>query len=451
MNKKIVRMLVLTLALCAGVILSSTVQAAPADLPAQQTNLLKNAGFEFPYNSDGAASEWIRWHQNSSEDQFDDCTNGYHKLPNWSAETVSSGLIHNGAASQHIGLQWGTWHAGVWQNVSVTPGSTYRFTVHANGRGSNNNYPAASETGLQMNVRVGIDPNGSGVWHDGDVAWSGTINPHDSWQAVSKEVTAVGNTITVFTSANWGVQGVDQCRLHLDVWFDSAELIEVGPPPTNTPPPQPTLPPATLAPLATNTPTAVPATATPEIPPTETAVPPTATPETPPGGTICVNAFADNNSNGVRDNTEGYMGNVTFTVASANAVVGQAVSTGTPNPFCFEGLEPGSYQVAQIVPGRLEMTTAGNAAIQVEEGQRVGVEFGSRIRLDDGTTTNPPAAEVADVNTGTTDVSAAETDNEAPAAEDDGFNIANISGLLVMILAVILLGVLFFLLLRRSA
>jgi hypothetical protein len=447
MKKLIVRIVVVTLALCAAVIFSTAAQAAPANVPAQQaTNRLKNPGFEFPYNTDGAASDWVRWHQNSSEDQFSDCANGYHKRPNWSAETVSAGLIHSGGVSQHVGNQWDTWHAGVWQNVSVTPGSTYRFTVYANGRGTNNAYPSPSESGLQMNVRVGIDPNGSGLWNDSDVSWSGAINPHDSWQAVSHQVTAVGNTITVFTAANWGVKGVNQCRAHLDVWFDSAELIEVGPPPTNTPAPQPTSPPPPPAPIATNTATAVPASPTPDVPPTETPVPPTVTPETPPGGTICVNAFADDNNNGVRDVTEGYMGNVTFTVATETAVVGQAVSTGTGNPFCFEGLDPGSYQVAQIVPGRLEMTTAGNATIQVEEGQTVGVEFGSRININDGSI---PADQVADA--GQPETTAPEAAPDTPVADEGGLSVASISGLLVMILAVILLGVLFFVVLRRSA
>ncbi len=444
--KTFIRITVLASILFVAVVVSSNVKAAPAALPAQQTNLLKNAGFELPYNSDGAAVDWVRWHRNSSEDQFLDCTNGYHKLPVWSAETTSSGLIHSGSASQHVGNQWDTWQAGVWQNVAVTAGSTYRFTVQANGRGTNDNYPSPSEGGLQMNVRVGIDPNGSGVWHDGDVNWSGMINPHDSWQAVSTEVTATSNTITVFTSANWGVQGVNQCRKHLDVWFDTAELIEVGPPPTSTPVPQPTSPPPPPAPLATNTAVPPTATVTTEIPATETAVPASPTPEPPAGGTVCINAFADTNGNGLRDATEGYMGNVTFTLASGVAVTGQAVSSGTSDPFCFEGIEPGSYQVAQIIPGALEMTTAGNATILVEAGQTVGVEFGSRIRTGE----EGNVEEVASVDQPTVVAVEEGTTQPETAVADDGLGVAGISGLIVMVLAVLLLGGLLFAVLRRS-
>lgn len=329
---------------------------------------------------------------------------------------------------------------------NVTPGSTYRFTVYAYGRGSSDDYPNPSEPGLQMNVRVGIDPNGSGLWNDSDVFWSGTINPHDVWQPVSVEVTATGNQISVFTSADWGVEGINQCRKHLDVWFDTAELIEAGPPPTNTPEPLPTLPPP---PPVTNTPTPIPASPTPEVIPTDTPVPPTATPTLPPGGTICINAFADANGNGTRDSNEGFMGNVTFTVANGANVVGQAVSGGTGDPFCFEGLAAGNYQVAQIVPGRLEMTTAANASIQVEEGRTVGVEFGSRLR-DESNAAPVASDQVAAVEPTAVQAVEAAADQQAAASNDGGFSLAAISGLLVMVVAVVLLGVLIFLALRRS-
>lgn len=409
-----------------------------------QTNLLKNPGFELPYNSDGSANSWGRWFRVSSADKFDDCTKGYHKEPHWSAETNSSPLINSGSASQHVGNSWDTWAAGVLQTVNVTPGSTYRFTVWARGRGSNDDYPAPSEGGLRMDVQVGIDPNGSGVWSDGDVKWSGFIQPHDQWQQVSVEVTATGDKVSVFTAGDYGLEGANQCRAHLDVWFDSAELIEVGPPPTNTPVPQPTSPPpppATSTPIPTETPV-----------PTETAVPtevPTNTPEPPAGATICVNAFADDNGNGQFDTNEGYMGSVAFRMASSTQVIGQAVSSGTDEAICFDGLEPGVYQIEQIVPGPLEMTTAANTSVTVTEGQTAGVQFGSRLRIESD------AAEpdsVADAGSATVAPTAAS--DEAPqTAEtpDEGSNLASYSGLIVLVLAVILLGGILFVVLRRTA
>src|SRR5690606_31184148 len=88
------------------------------------------------------------------------------------------------------------------------------------------------------------------------------------------------------------------------------------------------------------------ATNTPEVVPTETPAPtntPAPTETVPPKGTVCVNAYSDDNANGVRDANEGFMGGVTFTLATSTTLVGQAVSTGTDNEICFEGLEPGQY------------------------------------------------------------------------------------------------------------
>lgn len=416
---------------------------------AAQTNLLNNPGFELPYNNDGSASGWGRWFRNSSADLFDDCAKGYHKEPHWSAETVSAPLINSGSASQHVGNSWDTWAAGVLQTVTVKPGSTYRFSVWARGRGSNDNYPAPSESGLRMDIQVGIDPNGSGLWNDADVKWSGFIQPHDVWQQVSVEVTATGDKISVFTAGDYGLQGVNQCRAHLDVWFDSAELIEVGPPPTNTPVPQPTSPPP---PPATSTPIPQPTAV-----PTETSVPtavPTNTPEPPAGATLCINAFADDNGNGQLDAGEGFMGNVAFRVATATQVVGQAISTGTDAAVCFENLEAGSYQVEQILPGRLEMTTAANASVTLVEGQTAGVQFGSRIRLEDAPAATDQPDSVSDAGSAVeTPTAAADTENEETAVSSPNTSLsgASIGGLVLLVVAVILLGAILFVVLRRMA
>lgn len=436
MNKSSFKLIMLVLLL--------VVMGSQAQQSAAQTNLLQNPGFELPYNSDGSANSWGRWFRVSGADKFDDCTKGYHKEPHWNAETVSAPLINSGSASQHVGNSWDTWAAGVLQTVNVTPGSTYRFTVWARGRGSNDNYPAPSEGGLRMDVQVGIDPNGSGVWNDGDVKWSGFIQPHDQWQQASVEVTATGDKVTVFTAADYGLEGVNQCRAHLDVWFDSAQLIEVGPPPTNTPVPQPTSPPpppATSTPIPTETPV-----------PTETAVPteaPTNTPESPAGATVCVNAFADDNGNGQFDNNEGYMGSVAFRVASGSQVIGQAVSTGTNEPVCFEGLEPGAYQIEQVVPNPLEMTTAANTSVTVAEGQTAGVQFGSRLRVE-GNTSEPDS--VADAGSATVEPTAVGDElPETVETPEEESGLASYSGLILLVVAVILLGGLLFVVLRRTA
>ena len=411
-------------------------------LPAQaQSNLLENPSFEQPYQSNGEANNWGRWHRNSSEDMFDDCTNGYHKRPSWSPESNSS-LVRDGSTSQHIGNQWDTWSAGVFQNVPVTAGSTYRFTVWAYSRGGGSNFPNPSDGDLNSNVQVGIDPNGSGVWNEADVVWSGKINPLDNWQQISVEVTATGNQVSVYTRADWGVPGANQCRAHLDTWFDAAELVEIGPPPTNTPVPQPTSPPP---PPSTNTPVPPTPTPTSDVPPTATTVPtdtpvPTATPS--PGGTICVNAFDDANGNGRYDEGEGYMGSVTFTIATPTELVAQAVSSGTSQPVCFDGLPPDTYTITQIVPSALEFTTAPSTTTPLGEGDIIRIEFGSRIRTD---AVAPEATEVAELPDGET----TQPDTEGETSNNGSPSPLAIGGLLFMIAAVILIGVVIYLLLRQ--
>ena len=78
------------------------------------------------------------------------------------------------------------------------------------------------------------------------------------------------------------------------------------------------------------------------------------------------------------------MAGVTFVIIQDGQVVAQGVSTGTSTPVCFENIPPGTYTVAQQVPRNLEMTTAPSATIEVTEGSTISLEFGSRVKTDDG-------------------------------------------------------------------
>ncbi|MFQ5434845.1 MAG: hypothetical protein ACE5FD_08210, partial [Anaerolineae bacterium] len=285
-KKQLLKLILLTL------MLGLTWQMAPTAVDAQGANLLTNPGFEQPYQSDGAANGWVRWDQVSDPSTYDDCANGYHKSPKWGA---AADFVYDGSYSQAVWNNWDTWSGGVWQNVSVTPGATYEFSFFARGFAGSPGQP--SDNSLNMGIRAGIDPNGSGLWLDSDVVWGGSGSPHDTWQQFTVRATATGNTVTVFTWADWGVPGVGQCREFLNTYYDKAQLVEVAPavPPTNTPAPPPP------APVATRTPLPPTATPTPAATATNTPVPsPTPSP-TPTGATICVNAFADENGNGVHD------------------------------------------------------------------------------------------------------------------------------------------------------
>jgi len=206
-------------------------RAAPAQ---QGTNLLQNPGFEQPF-SGGAAGNWQKWNKTTAKSD-EECLVAYHVLPKWNVETAA-GFVRAGAASQYVGNNWDTWSGGVYQTVSATPGTTYRFSFYGRGRGTNDASPAASEASLQMAMSAGIDPNGGAAWNDADVIWSEAGSPHDTWQQFSVEATATGNQITVFTAADWAMTGVNQCRQFLDTWYDEAQLVAQTTQPQATTPP----------------------------------------------------------------------------------------------------------------------------------------------------------------------------------------------------------------------
>ncbi|MFN2173964.1 MAG: hypothetical protein ACK2UF_21280 [Candidatus Promineifilaceae bacterium] len=419
----------------------------------QEGNLLNNGGFEQPFVN-GTAEGWTTW-ASQTEKTADDCTDGYHYLPKWNMETGGN-FVGGGVTSQYIGNNWDMWNAGVMQTVDATPGTTYRFTFASKGRTANDPSPEPSDYGVNMNIRAGIDPNGSAVWSDSDVVWGSAGSPHDSWQTFTVEAQATGDKITVFTSANLGVQGVNQCRQFLDTWYDNAELVAVdqapAPAPTEAPAPAATQPPAPT-PTAIPEPTTEPegdaadqeptAEASPTEEPEQESVPEQETGTEADvmlesGGTICVNAFHDENANGVMDENEGFMAGITITVAGESTVIGQAISDGSDIPTCFHGLAQGPYQVAQQLPGRLEMTTAANALVGVTDNHTTFVTFGTRIRQADSAAAGSEATAESDQST-----------TPADTAPEGSASPLSMGGLAIILVGVILLGGLLFYLLRR--
>ena len=445
MNRQIIRISQLLLLLCLLTLALRNGAEPTSAAPARQSNLLNNPSFEEPYSS-GTAQNWSPWHQElNSNPKPANCSDRYAVRPTWSPEYNGS-IILDGGRSQHVGNQFDTWRAGVMQTINVNPGSTYRFAFWGTGRASNDQYPVPSDTAVNLGIRGGIDPNGSGVWSDGDVVWGGSGSPHMSggsgnWQQFFVEATATGNQMTVFVQGD--TSGANQCRAHIDVWFDKAELVEAGPAPTNTPPPPPPPPPQ---PVVTNTPLPPTATATLAIPPTATPAPtktPTNTPEPPKGGVICVNAFADSNGNGVRDADEGYMAGVTFTVAQGDQVVANGVSTGSSTAICFATIPAGTYIVAQQVPRNVEMTTAQNATVDVTDGSTISLEFGSRVETDGS------GEAIGQVTPGSGEGQSPDQGGDG-SSNDSGPSPLAFIGLAAILVAVVLLVVLIVVLLRQS-
>ncbi|MGH2538096.1 MAG: hypothetical protein ACRDHL_11930 [Candidatus Promineifilaceae bacterium] len=425
-------LIIVGLALAAG----RAAAASPAQpAPPLQAAGLANPGLEQPYNN-GVAAGWAPQHvEINANPKPENCSAYYSVRPMWSAEVASPALIFDGASAQHIGNQFDTWRAVVMQTLNVTPGARYRFSFYATGRASNEQYPTPSDGNVSMGVQAGIDPNGSADMRDADIVWGPAGSPHmagaaANWQPFAAETVATGSQITVFMLADFG--GANNCRAHLDAWFDGASLSLVAPAATDTPP-------ATATPAATDTPepTETPVdTPTPRPTATDTPEPTEAASPTPPGGVICANAFDDRNANGRREADEAYMPGVTLTVIQDSELVRpQAISSGDEEPICFDGLEPGAYTVAQVIPRTLELTTAASANIEVSAGTTIALEFGSR----------PAQAAPAETPAGPTPNSP-----QAPAEAPD-FDRLAIFGLAATGLALLLLAGLIVVLLRRRA
>ena len=410
----------------------------------QSGNLLQTPGMEEPYiNNNKVPEGWARWF-NEIAKPADATALQYAVKPNWSPETNPSGsfpeLIHGGAASQHIGNQQDPWMAGIQQTVSNIPaGSVVQFCAYARLYANNTSYgKEPSVSSIDGRARVGIDPNGGGNWASG-VTWSGTANPHDTWQQLCVQATVGGaGNATVYTSNDYRGGSAQ----HLDAWWDDASLTIVGaatpvPGTGNPPATQPSTAPVPQAPLpsvlatpgpdgsivhtiqagdtlfalsiaynvpldqiltlnniskdtllsigqkiiisgptAPAAPTAAPTSTTPQAPPTTA---PTATPEN-ANAKLCVLAFDDTNADGLLTAGEQPVAGVQFTINSAqgNSQPVTYTSDGTAAPHCIDNLAPGTYSVA-VQPAQNTIATSDKRwSVSLTGGATVNIRFGSR-------------------------------------------------------------------------
>jgi hypothetical protein len=428
--------LVLSLILLVGILLAAhPVEPAVAAPAAQGGNILQAPGFEGSF-SGGVVQPWAKWHEERECKERDDLN--YACRPEWYPEQ-NPALVRSGWQAQGIGVRYTPWHGGIMQTVNVAPGTRVRLTAWGRVHASNDNFPAPSDTSVNARLQVGIDPDGNGLWYQG-VAWSGQINPHDTWQSVSVEATAgAAGKVTIYLAANFA----EYSRSHLDVKWDDVVLEAVAAP-TATPVPQPTSPPPpppTAVPVATNTPLPTPTpepTATPENTATPTATPePTAT-ATPETGTICVITFDDGNRTGVQDGIEGVISGVTITLFDGHEIVATQVSDALAGQICFRVIKPGPYQVFQAVPPNRQMTTVDRVSLDLQSGQNVQVYFGSVAAA--------PPGEIA----AATDVPAPVAEPDQPAEEpadssDRGLveKLLAVSGIVILLIAAVLVGVYF--------
>jgi hypothetical protein len=235
MFKKFLVWLGLVAVIAAAVGLSpSATAAAPL---AQSGNLLQNPGMELPYTGNKQPNTWGRWFQEIPKPDHAEALQ-YAIAPNFNAETNASGkfpqLIHSGEAAAHIGRQFDPWIGGIKQSVTVPANAQVRFCAWSRLYAQNTDFGKGDPSVSSMNgrSRVGIFPNGEGDWNAPGIVWSGDANPHDVWQQVCVTATAgPQGSVTVFTGNDYR----GSAAIHLDAWWDDAELVALGEVPTAQP------------------------------------------------------------------------------------------------------------------------------------------------------------------------------------------------------------------------
>jgi len=488
-------------ALLALGLLGSFLVAPIAPLQAQQQNLLSNPGFESPYDS-GVANSWSKWY----EDSGDLCStkpDGWNFVckPEWSEEGDYSNLgLSRGGTSQHVGVQYITWHGGVYQNVSAPAGSRVRFSVWGYSRASNDQPPAASFNGSWVpRMQVGIDPEGRGQWNTG-VSWSGEVNVNDSWQQLSVEATVgASGKVSVFVSTQFRNA---MPLAHMDTWWDEASLVVLEPP---TPTPSPTQVPPTAVPTSAVTPTPRPdgavvhvvqsgdtlfgialqygvdleelrrlnagtlgpndmlsmgqeviisAAAAPSPTPEAEATQeqPTAVVTQEPGSqqpaeqpvsgdvaSLCVSAYHDRNADLIQQpDTEELLPNAALTLVGTGGPAGTYTTDGISEPYCFQNLQPGNYVLRQTPPTGYTVEGPGEWGIMLGGGQVYSLQL-SYVRGDAAGETSPEAtSESPAVEPG------AERDDNAGSLNKILNTVIRVSGIIVLILALVIAGLFVF-------
>jgi LysM repeat protein len=240
------------LALAVLAIVPQHTQAAPR----LAGNLITNPGFEGAFVAQDSKTSvgqgWTAWwipRPAGSPDW------SYHH-PDFIASSpcgnVCDHRIHTGGNAQRIFQYFGTYVAGLYQQVSVTPGSDLHLTAFGQSWSSESEQPQnVSNGGTQMHLRVGIDPLGGTNPYDSRVVWSAEADALDSWQQFSVYARAQGSQVTVFLYA-----APDSARRKNEVYWDDVALeVLSGDPaataqatyPTATPLPATLLPPTPIS------------------------------------------------------------------------------------------------------------------------------------------------------------------------------------------------------------
>jgi hypothetical protein len=133
---------------------------------------------------------------------------------------------------------------------------------------------------------------------------------------------------------------------------------------------------ATPVPTATATPILA-VTATPAVSTPETTATPAASP-TPAPGQTCVQAFNDLNGDGQLEADESLLAGVVFTLSDASGLRDSYTTDSVSEPYCFEALPPGTYQLTIKPPANYASTTFDAMTVNLSGGMKADVVYGAK-------------------------------------------------------------------------
>lgn len=230
----------------------ATLSAAGSDIPpppaapqdhSQETacenatgpNLLQNPSFEGDYsayvppgghpdcpsgvcNSVQMADGWTPYWLSPTETDNPDIHNPEYKR---ATTGFNPPRVHEGQAAQQYFTAFSLHEAGFYQQVQVTPGQLYCFSIWAHSWSSEFGAEVPSNSDLEQ--RLGIDPTGGTDWQSGTVDWGGKFQQYDEYGLYSLVAQAESSLMTVFTWSRpiWPVD-------HNDVYWDQAWLSAVA-------------------------------------------------------------------------------------------------------------------------------------------------------------------------------------------------------------------------------
>ncbi len=98
-------------------------------------------------------------------------------------------------------------------------------------------------------------------------------------------------------------------------------------------------------------------------------------------GSICVVMYDDENANGTFDAAELAVLNGLFSLVNvtSNNVLSEHTTTGSTEPYCFEGLASDSYRVVSVPPSGYSATTRQEWDLTLASGSTADLQFGAQL------------------------------------------------------------------------